>query len=143
MNIFLVLLLPVGYFVFLLVQLFLQRRRMRERKQELARSYNSFVIRERMIIDHSEVIGDMVIALNRSWKELIVIDHHGKQKKMYRIRLTTVTDCTIKENRRAKGGLENIVLLLFSTTDKPPLEIFFRPADNSLIGEQAVLKIAR
>ncbi|MBO9658467.1 MAG: hypothetical protein J7527_06550 [Chitinophagaceae bacterium] len=143
MNIILVLLFPFGYFVFWFVRMLLLRKRERERKQELARAYNRFVLRERMIIDHSEVIGNIVIALNRSWKELVVIDHHGKEKKTHRIRLSTVTDCLLKENRSYRGSLDYIGLQLFIRSETKPLMVYFRPSDDSLLEEQAVLKTAR
>lgn len=143
MNILLILLIPVGYFVFVCIRIIMQEKRAAERKRELARAYNGFVLRERMIIDHSEVVGDMVIALNRSWKELVVIDHHGRNRDMHRIRLTTVTDCFIKEERNGRNYLQEIQMLLFRRTHDQPLIICFRPADRTLAEEQAMLKMAR
>ncbi|MCG2615377.1 hypothetical protein LZZ85_13840 [Terrimonas sp. NA20] len=143
MNIILVLLLPFGYFIYLLIRILLQKKRDRKRKQELARVYNSFVLRERMMIDHSEVIGDMVIALNRNGRELLVIDHGDQPKKTHRIRLSTVTDCLIKERREKRGSLDKIELLLLIRSEATPLKICFRPADDSLMEEQSVLKTAR
>jgi hypothetical protein len=143
MNIILVLLLPFGYFIFLLIRILIQKKRARKRKQELARAYNSFVLRERMMIDHSEIICNMVIALNRNGRELLVIDHNGKQKKSHRIRLSTVTDCLIREGKSIRGGLDKIELVLSIRSETAPLKICFQPADDSLLEEQAVLKTAR
>lgn len=143
MNILLVLLVPVGYFIFLCTRIIVQKKRAGKRKRELARTYNFFVLRERMIIDHAEVIGDMVIALNRSWKELVVIDHFENKKDTFRIRLATVASCLIKEERNDRDDLKEIQLLLFRRYHDQPLIICFRPANKRLAEEQAMLKTAR
>lgn len=143
MNIILALLVPVGYFIFIVIRTIVRKKSASERKRELARAYNGFILRERMIIDHSEVIGDMVIALNRSWKELVVIDHHDKVRETYRIRLATVTDCLIKEERHERGNLKAIQVLLFRRNNEKPVIVHFRAADNTMAEEQSILKKAR
>jgi|SRR6218665_243671 len=143
MNIILALLIPVSYFIFICTRIVVQKKRAGKRKRELARAYNGFVLRERMIIDHSEVIGDMVIALNRSWKELVVIDHHGKIRETHRIRLSTVTDCLIKEERYNRGNLKEIQVLLFRRNNEKSVIVHFRAADDTMAEEQSMLKKAR
>ncbi|PZR24782.1 MAG: hypothetical protein DI535_20790 [Citrobacter freundii] len=143
MNIIFALLVPVGYFIFIVIRTVVRRKHAGKRKRRLARTYNGFVLREGMIIDHSEVIGDMVIALNRCWKELVVIDQHGKIPETHRIRLSTVTDCLIKEERYDRGNLKEIQLLLFRRNNQEPVIVHFRASDNTMTEEQSMLKKAR
>lgn len=112
MNVLLILAIPIGCAVLYTARHLAKDIRQKRRRLKLADTYHRFVLQNRFIVDHSEVIGNRLMALDRKNKKLIVIDYNGKESKELCIPLLSVSATRIVEEKNEQGLIERIMLEL-------------------------------
>lgn len=84
----------------------------KKRHQALARAYEQLVLKSRVAIEHTEIIGNRVLALDKRNKKLVVIDHNEPGKQELCIPLTAIGETMILEEKNKEENTERIFLTL-------------------------------
>src|SRR5690606_15120395 len=84
----------------------------KKKQLALANAYHNLIIQHRAIVEHSEIIGDMVVALDRRNKKLLVIDYAGKKQVENCITLLCIGDTRIVEEKNSEGNTSRVLLEL-------------------------------
>ena len=117
-----ILVLPVGMAVYKLVK----AQRKKKAWLTLAKAYERLVLESRLSVEHSEILGGKVIALDRRNKKLLLVDHSGPQPLERCIPLRDVTATRIVEMRDdLQQCIRRIVLELRCKQAEAPVQFCF------------------
>jgi type II secretory pathway pseudopilin PulG len=89
-----------------------KEKRRKNKKLNLAGAFNTAITHYRLLIDHSETIGDRIVGLDKRNKKLLVVDHSENNKQEECIDLRTVSGTAIIEVRDEHGSIRKIYLQL-------------------------------
>ncbi len=135
----LIVLLPVS----LGVRHILKQKRKRRKGLNLASAYDRVVLQNKLSIEHSEVIGDRILALDKRHKKLAVVDHTGSEKGEACIDLVTVCRTELAEERQSDERIRKIHLELYGKKENLLYRIcFFDIASDPIIDLPAHAKRA-
>ncbi len=100
--------------VFALVAFYGTRYRVKKKNKQmlLALAYEEMVFKNRLMIEHAEVLGNRVIALDRKQKKFLMIDGNGPKKEPICIPLWRVMQTEIVEEQNSEGNIQKVFLLL-------------------------------
>jgi hypothetical protein len=73
----------------------INERRRKKKQRELKVTYNRIVLQNKLSIEHSEIIGNRAIGLDRKNKKLLVIDHNNTSRKEMCIPLIAISSTKI------------------------------------------------
>ena len=95
-----------GYFLLLFL---VKELRTKEKENDLANTFEKFVLKERILIDHHEILGKTIVALNSKNKKLVVVDETmGSQV----IDLKNVASTRVVDEKNEMGFTIRIALQL-------------------------------
>lgn len=89
-------------------------RNMRGKKIQLALAiaYDQMILNNKLAIEHSEVLGNRALGLDRKNKKLLMIDHNGTDRQEICIPLNTISTTRIIEEKNSKGIVQKVLLEL-------------------------------
>ncbi len=113
----------------------MRKEKHRKKKQlDLARAYDRLVLRNKLSIEHSDVLGDSILALDRRNNKLLLVDHSGPDKREVCIPLTAIAAAKIIKERNAKGHIRKIWLQLKKSNGNIHRVCFFDETTDPVFG---------
>ena len=89
-----------------------RKQQARLKKWALVKNYEKLIFQYQAVIDHCELIGERIIALDRNNKKIFVVDHTGNKKESQCIPLRLINSVTIKEETGKGGIIAKLFLVL-------------------------------
>lgn len=113
----------------------MRKERQRKKKQvDLARAYDRLVLRNKLSVEHSEVLGDSILALDRKNKKLVLVDHSETGRQEVCLPLTAIAAAKVIKERNASGHIKKIELQLKSSNGKTYRVCFFDETTDPVLG---------
>jgi hypothetical protein len=110
---------------------FRQRRRKSTQKR-LAARFNRLVLQNKLVIEYSEIISGLLIALDRKNKKLLVIERSKNNRQQHCVPLTAVSTVSVARETDQKGGIQKVFLVLKQKRSGKTVRIcFFNNAFNN------------
>lgn len=115
-----------GYFLLLLL---VRSMRLKEKENDLANIYERFVTRERMLIDHYEIIGQTVVAIDSKNRKLLFIDDKAASRI---VDIDNISSTAVKEEKNNFGFIVRISLGLTTGAGNSHTIDFFNSSYSAL-----------
>ena len=113
----------------------MRKEKHRKKKQlDLAMAYDRLVLRNKLSIEHSEVLGDSILALDRRNNKLLLVDHSETGKQEVCIPLTAIAAAKISKERNDKGHIKKIWLQVKNSNGNIHRICFFDEATDPVFG---------
>lgn len=113
----------------------MRKEKHRKKKQlDLARAYDRLVLRNKLSIEHSEVLGDSILALDRRNNKLLLVDHSKTGRQEVCIPLTAIAAVKIIKERNAGGHIKKIWLQLKNSNGNIYRVCFFDETSDPVFG---------
>ena len=107
-------------------------KRRKKKRLELTTAYNRMMLQEKLSIEHSEMVGNRILGLDRKSKKLLVIDHTQTRQEIC-IPLNTVSTNKILKEKNGRGYVRKVVLeLKHKRTDASYAICFFDEGCDAL-----------
>lgn len=123
-------LLLIGLMLFYSLRGYAKTRRKQRKHRQMARAYEKQVLKNRVIVDHAEIIDDKVIALDRINKLLLVVNHAGRTKQEYCISLLSITSSKVEKHLSEDGSICKITLHLYVPDRMYSIDFFDQARDH-------------
>ncbi|GAA4750369.1 hypothetical protein GCM10023229_33790 [Flavisolibacter ginsenosidimutans] len=104
----------------------------KQKQKRFAALFSRSVWQNRLAIEHSEITGGLLMALDRKNKKLLVIERSKNNKQRHCVPLTTLTSALVVRETNKSGGIQKIFLVLKQKHKDKNIRIcFFNGAYNS------------
>jgi len=117
MLILFLLAIPAGYGIFYLFTRLAKDSVEGRKNRDIAGAFNKLVVKHRMLIEHREILNDIVIAMDRRTQRMLIVDHSGTLHKEICIPLEAIMESRIVEERNEDGMIDRVLLKLTCTAE--------------------------
>src|SRR5690349_854464 len=111
-NIVFVFLLLLAAILLVGITRLVKEKRRKRNEIKLARTYEQLLLRHRLAVDHSEIISERVIALDRRSQRLLFLDLNTTDKPEMCLSLTEVAAVKVVKEEAKDGSIQKVCLEL-------------------------------
>lgn len=120
--------------LYVLMRLLLRERQRKKQQRELATAYDRLVKKHKLFVEHTDLLSDKIIGIDKRKKMLLLIDHSAGTKQEFCIPLQDIAATKIVEKKgEQKEGIKAVLLELKHTRNNIRTRFcFFDEKQNDL-----------